>query len=415
MNVQLRAGPVLGADDPNDYRFADELEGELIAQVRAIRPLLQRCAPENEKLRNLCPEVQEALDTIPGIWTMAVPRRWGGLGCSANTVARVSAELAMGDPAVAWVVQIVGGTTWVTTLASDECQEALFSNGPVKICGAFTPPGIAVPVEGGYIVNGKFPYSSGCKVSDWYQWGGILKKADGTQSVANFCYVPMSAITIEDTWFTPGLQGTGSDTAIIKDVFVPEALWVDSSRPYGTRYPGKKHCGAPSDYWPQIAFVHRTAVGQLCGMAEAALELLRSNADKRPIAVTTYTRQADSQVFQRDLGECAIKIQTARMLVEASTKEIDEAALTRQMLPSLDRARNKVQASFAVQQLAEAFDKMMFLAGSGAFNRANAMSRFWTDFSLAARHIANIPNVGFEVYGRALLGVEPNIVPPFMI
>jgi alkylation response protein AidB-like acyl-CoA dehydrogenase len=150
-------------------------------------------------------------------------------------------------------------------------------------------------------------------------------------------------------------------------------------------------------------------------MAEAAFELLRGNADKRGIAVTIYSKQCDSQVFQRDLGEVAVKIETARKLVESCNAEVDAAALARQMLPSVDRARNKVQASFAVQLLAEAFDKMMFLAGSSAFNRTNPMSRFWTDFSLAARHIANIPNVGYEVYGRALLGVEPNIVPPFMI
>jgi hypothetical protein len=52
----------------------------------------------------------------------------------------------------------------------------------------------------------------------------------------------------------------------------------------------------------------------------------------------------------------------------------------------------------------------MFLSGSSAFFLSNELSRFWRDISVAARHVTNLPNVGYELHGRALLG-QPGIIP----
>jgi hypothetical protein len=31
------------------------------------------------------------------------------------------------------------------------------------------------------------------------------------------------------------------------------------------------------------------------------------------------------------------------------------------------------------------------------------------------RHTANLPYVGYEIYGKSILGIEPNIAPPDFI
>ena len=83
-------------------------------------------------------------------------------------------------------------------------------------------------------------------------------------------------------------------------------------------------------------------------------------------------------------------------------------------LSERERAENKAGANYAIQILGQAVDSLMFVAGSGAFNNSNPAARYWRDFNMLARHFGNIPNVGFEVLGRSILGVTPNAVPPHM-
>ena len=41
----------------------------------------------------------------------------------------------------------------------------------------------------------------------------------------------------------------------------------------------------------------------------------------------------------------------------------------------------------------------------------NPLQRIWRDSATAARHAVVLPVVGYEVYGKALLGVEEKITP----
>src|SRR3546814_21200278 len=63
----------------------------------------------------------------------------------------------------------------------------------------------------------------------------------------NMVYIPFSQLEIKDSWYVTGMKGTGSDTSVAKDVFVPDHLMVMMDKPFGYVEPGKKHYGAPSD------------------------------------------------------------------------------------------------------------------------------------------------------------------------
>jgi len=45
------------------------------------------------------------------------------------------------------------------------------------------------------------------------------------------------------------------------------------------------------------------------------------------------------------------------------------------------------------------------------FAEASPLQRIWRDSSVAARHAVVLPVVGYEVYGKALLGREDHITP----
>src|SRR5271154_3615635 len=166
-------------------------EQELIAAAREIQPLLRRNAPLGEAQRSMTHEVLQALEKL-GMFSLLTPRRWGGRGLSSTSFSRVNREVAKGDPAVAWVVQIINGCTWIASLTSDRLPEEIFSHGAPRVCSSFAVAGPAKPAPGGYIVDGTWPYNSGCRQSSWGQYLVNLQRPDGTVALGNFVYIPMS-------------------------------------------------------------------------------------------------------------------------------------------------------------------------------------------------------------------------------
>lgn len=395
------------------FSFDAAAEAEILRGLRELRPLLQAEAAAAEALSSPTDKAVEALEQL-GAWAIVVPKRLGGRGISATGLLRISAEMAKGDPSVSWVSQIVNGTTWVTTLASDRIQEEIFGNGVPRICGAFNPPGTAIAVEGGYRVSGRWPYATGFRQALWGQWGVKIVHADGRVAPGNFCYIPTAEMVLDKTWKVPGLQATGSDTAVAEDIFVPAHRMVLAERSYNYVEPGKRHYGDPSDYFSQISLVHRTHAGIMLGAAEALFEVVADIAKSRPAVGTTFARQVDSAVTVRDLGEISIKLSTARLLLESATGDMDRAALDRRAMSALERYRSKAQGAYAAQIMSEAVQALMNIGGSSAFNFSHPASRYWRDFSVGTRHFLYSPNVAYEAHARALLELEPNMVPVFM-
>jgi alkylation response protein AidB-like acyl-CoA dehydrogenase len=413
----VAAGGRAGAKLPQSIRrdrFADEHAAELKAQAIALRPLLRSEAQAGERSRSMTDPVLRVLLDLK-LFSMLVPRRWGGMGLSATAMMQVNREIAKGDPSVAWVVQIINGCTWIGSLTSDRLQEELFGNGVPQICSSFATSGAARPVKDGYIVNGLWTYNSGSRQSQWGQYLVTIEQPDGRITPGHFAYLPMRDVEIVDTWYCAGLQGTSSDSARVTELFVPAHRMVLAERSFSSERDVQKHAGEPSDWWPTMPLIRSTGLGLLLGTAEAALELALEAAGQRGIPTTTYKRQADAPVWQRNLGEAAASIDTARLLIESATGTFDQLALRREQADAATRARLKGQAATIVKLLTRAVDSVMFGAGSSAFLLDNPLQRFWRDINVAARHAIYNPDIGYEVFGRALLGVDPNIVMPQQI
>ncbi|MFC6910467.1 acyl-CoA dehydrogenase family protein [Novosphingobium lubricantis] len=268
-------------------------EKELVAKARALQPMLLAHAGYGDEHGVLHPDVFRAL-TDAGFWAMAAPRRWGGTGTSARAMALVGYELAKGDPSVGWVYTVLHGTTWVASLGPDALQEAIFgasSEHPV-ICGIANPPGTLDEVEGGYIVNGRWPYASGSAHASWAQLGVAIRKPDGTLEHGGFAYLRRDQYTIDTTWHMMGMKGTGSNTIVAENVFIPRDQFFHVAKlGIGGHEAGKRHVGEPSDYWPFMPFLRATAHAVVAGAASAILERVRDASAKRPIVYTSYGRR----------------------------------------------------------------------------------------------------------------------------
>jgi alkylation response protein AidB-like acyl-CoA dehydrogenase len=392
--------------------YEDSRLPQLIEEARKLRPLLREQAPQAEQLRTLTPEVESALFELD-VFSLTTPRRWGGAGLSNRAYVEFQMELGQGDAAAAWVVQILNSTTWISSTGPDGLQETLFAEGPTIICGAYNPPGIGTKVDGGYRVTGRFPYSSGSRLAKWAQCGFVHMGEEGKPVTPgmNFAYVPMEQVTIEDSWYTVGMQATGSDTTVVTDVFVPDHMVVTADRPFGFPDPHKRHFGEASDRQPLIPSIRVTNLGLLLGGAQAMLELVEANVQQKPLVATTFVPKAQSQVVVHDLGKIAAQLDSARLIALHAAEEIDTFAAEGRPWTPLDSARNKAACAQVVELIHASVEQLMFIAGSSAFATANPLSRFWKDIHVGLRHVQNIPALGYEIYGRDRLGIEPNLAP----
>jgi alkylation response protein AidB-like acyl-CoA dehydrogenase len=392
--------------------FADKATADaMVAKAIELRPLLMAEAAAGEKQRSPTKAVEAAL-VENNILSALLPKRLGGVGLSLTDFCRMQIEVAKGDPAISWVVQIINGTSWVTSMAPDSVQDVVFADGPATVCGAYNPPGKARKVDGGWIINGAWPYTSGSRQSKWAQQGVVLEGYDGPVVPGiSMCYIPFSDLTIKDTWFVSGMQGTGSDTSVATDVFIPEGQMVLMDERAGQIDRTKKHFGAPSDVLPVVPVVRTTGIAQLIGAVEAMLEIVRSEANKKPVLTTLIAPRTNSGAYMRDLGESAAMIATAKLILFSLVGELDQAALTDSELSLDDKARHRGQCSQMIELVHKASESLMFQAGSSAFALDKPINRYWKDVSMALRHIQNIPTIGYEIYGRNIAGGDM-ISPP---
>lgn len=401
----LAQEPVSNASGWADASVADAL----VARAKELRPFISEQAPAGEKRRNPTDAIDKMLKD-EGFLHLIMPKRLGGIGLSTSDFCRVQMEIAKGDPAVSWVIQIINGTSWITSLAPDSVQDAIFSDGPAPVCGAYNPPGKARKVDDGWIINGAWPYMSGSRQATWAQQGVVLEGYDGPVTPGiSMCYIPMDQFEIKDTWFVSGMQGTGSDTAIAKDVFIPDGQMVLMDKRAGQIDPTKKHFGAPSDLIPAVPVVRTTGLAQLVGAVEAMLEIVTADAGK-PVLTTLIGPRRGSGAYMRDLGAAAALVDTAKTILFSLTAKLDRVGMGEEFTLA-EKAQNRAACGQIVESVHAASESLMFQAGSSGFSFDKPINRYWRDISMALRHIQNIPTIGYEIYGRELGEGDP-IAPP---
>ncbi len=387
-----------------------DLRQELLRRVRALQPMLERNAPATEAARRVGEENIEALRAT-GAFKIMVPRRFGGLETDIRTKIEVAREVAKGCGSSAWVTSLMNVCSFFTGLASAETQEEIWGANPdARIAGVFNASSTSQKVEGGYLVNGRWPWSSGCLHADWAMLGIPVVDADGNKVEEALAFMPMSDLTIEETWFTAGMRGSGSNTTVAENVFVPEhrLISIPGVLAGETRTPYKDEALYRASFVPVAALI---LAGPQLGLCSRALEYVLEMAPKRRIAYTFYTRQTDSPSFQLNMAKAATLVDTAHLFAYRAADLIDEAASNARHLTYLERARIRMDVGHTVTMAREAIDVLMSSHGASSFADFNPLQRIWRDCETASRHAVVGPDIAAEVYGRALVGIEEGVTP----
>lgn len=384
---------------------------ELVARAREITPLLRENAAAGETDRRVVEESIEAM-TGAGLFKLAVPKRYGGYETSMRTMLDVSAQVAEADGGTSWVVTLTNVCAWMTGLFPEQAQDEVFGADPdAKVSGVLAPTAETVKVDGGWRVSGKWFYNSGSWHATWAVLGIPITDEAGEVVDQGLALIPRGEMDLQETWFVAGMRSSGSNCLIAEDVFVPEHRVMRVPPAINGEYP-TEYLDSESLY--RSAFVPILAlvlVGPQLGMGRAALDFVTSKAPHKPISYTFFTSQKDSVAFQLQIAEAARLIDTAHLHAYRAADDIDEAAVRGVYPDFLTRARIRSDTGLVAESITRAIDILLFAHGAGSFAEVNPLQRIWRDSATAARHAVVSPVVGYEVYGKALLGVEEQITP----
>jgi len=235
---------------------------------------------------------------------------------------------------------------------------------------------------------------------------------DGTGAIVDnalaFIDLDDPGVSILDNWHVAGMAGSGSNMIVAEGLFVPEALLLRASR----RPPAEALYGLaglePRDLWPMEPLFPLGVLAPMLGAAEAMLEMVAPAMGKRAIIGWNYAAQSGSEVLVGQLGEAAMLIDSAWMHIRRAAAALDEVAQTRP-LTGFEKARVQADCGHAMGLLRQAGERLMDVAGPGAFALSNPLQRFWRDLSVGARHNALNTRLSLELYGRALCGKPSNL------
>ena len=378
----------------------------LLLEVAGYVPRLRECARQAERLGRVPEAVIAELATF-GVFRMATPVEYGGLALSPSQQHRIITEIARGCGSTAWVVWVTQTSTQWMTQFDRRFQDELFTAqwpGPLTAGVANqNGPGVARPVDGGYMGKGKWPFCSGVHHALFLHLGALSRDGEAVEPI--LCQVPSDEATIMDDWAVVGLRGSGSNTVVIEsEVFVP-AHRVITVRELAAQ---QRRAAKPEGLLYDVHFIPLTASlnsAVALGMARAAVEIFKAKIGSRGITHSRYEVQSEAPVTHLQLGELHCKLLAAELVARENVLAVEQWAQGGREPDFREFARAKLETACVNRISSEITDLVLRASGASSIHENNPLQRLFRDTRVTTMHGHTNIETCQEEFGRAEIGL----------
>ena len=374
----------------------------VLDSVRALLPGIRARVEQSERDRSIPKEsAQEFLDA--GLARVLLPTRYGGYEFGLQTWVDISEEIGKADASHAWCASLMMHHPHYLAQFPDAAQHDAWGETPdVAIALTFTPTSTIEVVEGGYRVSSSIPYLSGINHSSRVVVGGVLPNPEGGFPDWTLFLVPKDEFTIKDTWHTSGMRGSGSNTVVVENAFVPAEHTLKVPLMRDAQTPGGKLNPATIFNVPWIYYGGLTFLGPMLGAARGALEGYRAwTAERYSLFGSPVAEYTSIQV---GMARAAATLDAADLLMRRCV-EVAERPDARRLDLRSRAYRDQCRAS---ELIVEAVDMVMKISGAAGFASSSSIQRAWRDVHFASSHVGLNPEVSFAAWGRQAFGLEPD-------
>lgn len=381
-----------------------------VARAHALAPMIEAAATRTEQERKIASDVLGAMHDA-GLFHILLPASIGGAAADLVTFNQVVEAVAAADASPAWcLAQSVASSHTAGFLDPKIAREVFGASDALVAWGP--PAGIAkaFPVEGGYLVTGKWRFASGSANATWMGGHSTIfdtperprRDAQG-HPVNRTVLFRREQATIKDTWHVLGLRGTASNDYEVAELFVPQeySTWRNSQadqRQFGPLY-----------NIPMLTLYGVGFSGVALGIARACLAaFMRLAPTKRSGGgVGSSTVLRDNAMIQSGAARATARLKSAQAFLLQMLREVWETSATTGTLPLEQRAHLRLAITGAMDEARKVVDFACHRAGTTAIFQGGAFERRFRDLHTAlAQSQAHHSN--FESAGQALFGIEPS-------
>nr|WP_234901668.1 3-hydroxy-9,10-secoandrosta-1,3,5(10)-triene-9,17-dione monooxygenase oxygenase subunit [Mycolicibacterium fluoranthenivorans] len=369
-------------------------------------PKLRERAQLAEDQRQVPYETVNELDEI-GFFKLLQPEQWGGLQADPTYFYEAVRRLASACGSTGWISSIIGVHNWHLALFDQKAQDEVWGDDPsVRVSSSYAPMGAGIVVDGGYLVSGAWQWSSGSEHASWAFLGGPVIK-DGRPVDFGSFLIPRTEYTIDDVWHVVGLKGTGSNTVVVKDVFVPTHRFLSYKAMNDGTAGGYENNTAPVYKMPWGTMHPTTISAPIVGMAYGAYAAHVEHQGKRVRAAFAGEKSKDDPFAKVRIAEAASDIDAAWRQLIGNVG--DEYALLQagKEIPFELRARARRDQVRATARSIASIDLLFESAGATALVTGAPLQRFWRDAHAGRVHAANEPERAYLIFGNNEFGLPP--------
>ncbi len=374
----------------------------LLANIQDLAPDLAARAADMEAARRIPLDLVDMLKFM-GAFRVLVPRSHGGLEFDLPSALDIITALGRIDGSIGWTAMIGIGGGLFAPLLPREIYKQIYENGPdVIFAGSIQPAGTAEAVQGGWRVNGRWPFASGCQHADWMGGFCIMTKdgkplpgpVEGTPLIRG-CFLRARDWSIEDTWHVAGLKATGSHHIVLKDVTVPDTHFFDLTN------------SAPCVQAPLARVVQQVFPllhsANAIGVAEGALDELVALANAGRQQFRAMAPLSESEMFQAELGRAAADLRAAQGFLQMQAASHWRHALAGTLQDEAFLTQALQTGAWIVTTATRIAETCYRLAGGIALYETSPLQRRLRDMQAASQHYA-VQQRHYVAAGKMLLG-----------
>ncbi len=373
------------SDQVNDFLRGDFSKSVYVQRARELVPVLKARQKKQwdhpRVLDETIADMQEA-----GFFQMWQPKRWGGGETTPIETFEVASILAEGEPSVGWVLGVVGVHSYHLGFFSEKAQEEVWGQNSKTLISSPYAPGKATRVDGGFILNGRWGFSSGGDHCDWTFLGGNLDGEPKSIGPAHYTFLlPRSDYEIVHNWNVTGLRSTGSNDVIVKDAFIPEHRALNWERIIDGTAPGlAKNTGLlfkiPFFQIFSRATQPPAALGALKGMVDAYLEFNAGKVSRHGIHI------AQNPEATATVAGALSHIEEMKSQIYKNYGRLIRELEGGPVVPMADRRQFRFQAAQIGPRCAQFANDLFRTTGGHAIYEHHAFGRYLNDLMAIQTH-----------------------------
>ena len=381
----------------------------VIDGIAELADQLREQSIEAERIGKLTDQTVKIMKKLGSI-RLLQPKKHGGLEVHPREFAETVMATAALDPSAGWINGVVGVHPYQLAYADPRVAEEIWAEDvDTWIASPYAPPGVARRVDGGYLFNGRWQFSSGTDHCDWIILGAMVGDADGTPvtppRMLHMILPRKDYEIVEDSWDVVGLRGTGSKDVIVKDAFVPAYRTMDGMKVMDGTAQREAGMTEPLYLMPWSTMfplgISSATIGIAEGALAAALDYQRRRVNSSGVAVK------DDPYVMYAIGEAAADINAARQELLANADRIYDIVASGAEVSFEDRAAGRRTQVRAVWRAVSAVDEIFARCGGNAARMDQPLQRFWRDVHVAQAHAIHSPGTVYHASALSSLGVEP--------